>query len=251
MANKISKKESKTQKSIVEQDISNLTKLVKKGNKNLIQSLKFNYKKNKELLIIIAFMAFLFLAILGTAAFVKSLNHFNYKGLSFTKERFGQIEVFHYYYYFDKDGQQYQYNLFLRIDPRKNNVSMSGETEYPEGKIVYVGVNGTGITQCPTASRDLGTLGSFFTNNLLKLKAGVLDKIEANNTNSTYISCNDHPDSAVIKIFSGNETLISKDGNCYNIQIANCETTSAIEKFETNSILDAKARSLQEKAKSS
>ena len=77
----------KNEKSIVEQDISNLTKFVKKSNKNIIQSLKFNYTKNKELVIIIAFMAILFLAIIGTATFVKSLNHFNYKTLSFTKER--------------------------------------------------------------------------------------------------------------------------------------------------------------------
>lgn len=217
--------------------------VINKDIKKVSNFVKYNYKKNKEMIWIIGFMIVLLIALLATSSFIKGLNHFNYKSLSFTKERFGEIPVYHYYYYFEKGGQQYQYNLFLRIDPRKNNVSMEGVTEFPAGKTVFIGVNGTGITECPTASRDLGTLGAFFANNLIPIKPGTLDKNEANETNMTYIHCNPFIDNAVIQIFSGNETRIYKEfGNCYNIEISNCRILDAIEKFEVQAILDAKAR---------
>jgi hypothetical protein len=193
-------------------------------------------------------MMVLLIFLFGTSAFIKSLNHFSYKTLSFTKERFGQIPVFHYYYYFEKNGQQYQYNLYLRNDPRDNNVSVNGTIEFPENLRVYIGVNGTGITDCPTASRDLGTLGGFFANNLIQIKPGTLDENESETSNMTYVSCEKFPDRAVIRIFSGEETKIFKsENNCYNIQISDCRTLDAIEKFEIQSLLDAKARSIAEK----
>lgn len=216
--------------------------------KNNISFLKIiGYEKNKEFYFILMGMAVLLAALFITVSVVRGTNHFTYKTLSFTKEMFGQIPVYHYYYYFEKAGKQYQYNLYLRIDPRENNISMDGVTEFPEGKTVYVGINGTGITGCPTASRDLGTLGAFFANNLMMVKPGTVNETEAKTNNMTYVSCNQFLTNAVIQISSGNETKIFKEGsNCYNIQIANCQTLEAIEKFEVRTLLDAKARSIAE-----
>jgi hypothetical protein len=228
---------------IILQDIDSITKFAKKVPKFI------NYNKNKEMVWTIAFMILLFVALFGTSALFKSFNHFTYKGLSFTKEKFGTIPVYHYYYYFtdSNTGKQYQYNLYLRIDPRKNNVSMPlGETEFSKEAINYLTVNGSGLTSCTTSARDLGSLAELFSANMLPMKAGTMDSIEAKSNNLTYITCDNKPANPVIQIFSGNETKITIDHNCYNIQIANCQTLEAIEKFKLQTILDAKARSLNQ-----
>lgn len=203
-----------------------------------------NYEKNKELYWVLAGMLVILAVLLVSSSIFRSFNHFTYKGLSFTKEKFGEIPVYHYYYYFTNESskQQYQYNLYLRDDPRKNNVSVQGNIEYPYGNTIYVSINGTDLTGCPMASRDIGTLSAFLVNNLLPIKAGTPNREEAKASNLTYIDCSTNPNNVVIKIQSGSETKITEQNNCYIISISNCQTTDAIEKFEVQSILDAKAR---------
>ena len=58
------------------------------------------YGKNKELYWILSVMAILLIVLLFASSIFKSFNTFKYHGLVFTKERFGQIPVFHHYYYF-------------------------------------------------------------------------------------------------------------------------------------------------------
>jgi len=217
-----------------------LVKVVKKTKQLGI----YNYKKNRELVWIVGFMILLLVALFATSSIVKSFNHFNYKTLSFTKEKFGEISVYHYYYYFSKNGKQYQHNLYLRLDPRKNNIPISGETEFYEDTKVFIGINGTGLTGCGNASRDIGSLSSFFVNNLITIKAGTLNKWETNGTNMSYVDCSLYPNNPVIRLFAGNETKIYREekSNCYNIEISNCNTLAAIEKFEVQSVLDAKTR---------
>lgn len=238
MAKKISKNKRKS--NLVAQDIESISKFANKIPKFI------NYNKNKEIVWMFFFMILLFAAIFATSALFKSFNHFKYEGLSFTKEKFGTIPVFHYYYYFtdSNTGKQYQYNLYLRLDPRENNVSITGgETGFSKELINYVTVNGSGLTSCTTSARDLGSLAELFSANMLPMKAGTMDSIEAKSNNITYINCNNKPNNPVVQVFAGNETKITVDGDCYNIEIANCQTLEAVEKFKLQVILDAKSRS--------
>ena len=89
----------------------------------------------KELVWIIGFLLFLVVLYFIAGAFFKSFNYFEYKGLSFTKERYGELPVYrHYYYYQDQSGKVIQYNLFLHHDPRANNVSFEGSSIFLEQK---------------------------------------------------------------------------------------------------------------------
>ncbi|MBS3091274.1 hypothetical protein J4217_02385 [Candidatus Pacearchaeota archaeon] len=201
------------------------------------------YGKNKELYWILSVMAILLIVLLFASSIFKSFNTFKYHGLVFTKERFGQIPVFHHYYYFTEplSNQQYRYNLYLRIDPRQNNVSIDNDLAFPYGQTVYFTINGSGLTSCSMASRDIGQLSAFLANNLIPIKAATPDKEEAKNNSLRYKDCDSSGD-IVIKIQAGNETKITQDGNCHLISVANCETTEAIEKFEIKAVLDARAR---------
>src|SRR3989344_2045965 len=86
------------------------------------------FYQNKEIYWIAGVMIACLLILILFPYISKQFNSFKYQNLVFTKERFADINVYHHYYYFsDEKGQQYQYNLYLRNDPRKNNVSVEGE----------------------------------------------------------------------------------------------------------------------------
>jgi len=208
------------------------------------KSIKKDKDKNKkEVLWIVYFMiAMLAILIIFNLAF-RSLNKFEYSGLAFTKEKYGQIPVYHYYYYFDDAaGQQYKYNLYLRNDPRKNEIPVYGKISFLRGNTVYLSINGTGIVGCNNSMREVASLSSFLNSNLLLVKAGTPDKEEAEMNNLTHVTCETKPANTVILIQEGNETSIAQKENCYTINIARCELLDAVEKFEVRSILDAKAR---------
>ena len=170
------------------------------------------------------------------------LRTFNYQGLTFTKEKFEKIPVFHYYYFFNNDGQAYKYNLFLREDPRKNIVPVEGNLIFSGERTIYLSINGTGLAQCGNSSREIATITSFFVNNKFTVKVGTPDKMESEQKNFSHYSCETNPLNDVILIEKGDKTVIKKKGGCYIIDIANCELLNAIEKFEVQSIIDAKKR---------
>src|SRR3989338_8019577 len=116
--------------------------------------------KNREIYWVIGVMAAMILILTLAPMIFRSINTFTvYDSLTFTKERYDEIPVYHYYYYFtDDDGQQYQYNLYLRIDPRENHVPVQGEIIFPKDKDVYLSINGTGLTQCKYSSTAINSL---------------------------------------------------------------------------------------------
>src|SRR3989338_6962849 len=95
----------------------------------------------KQLYWIFGTMAFLIVVLLISSSVFQSLNRFEYEGLIFTKERFGEIPVFHHYYFYNYNGQQYKFNLYLRNDPRSNEIPINSEIEYPLGKFAYISTN--------------------------------------------------------------------------------------------------------------
>ena len=199
--------------------------------------------KGKELYWIIGIMAICLLIIILVPYISKELNTFKYQSLTFTKEKFGEISVYHYYYSFSYNGENYQYNLFLRNDPRKNNVRVSGEITYPSpSETIYVSINGEEMMKCKNSLRDIYSLAGFMQDNMFKVKSGYPDEEFAEKNNLTYVDCGTHPDSMVIVIKEGNETKIENQGNCYTINIADCQILDAIEKFEVQSVIDAKKR---------
>jgi hypothetical protein len=203
-----------------------------------------NYEKNKELFWILFFMVVVIIVLLVSSAIFRSFNHFSYKGLSFTKERYNQIPIYYYYYYFTEpvSNIQYKYNLYLRLDPRKNNIPINATIIVPHGKTVYITLNSSAFTNCNNSRRDVATLAAFFANNFINLSIGAVDKQEAASNNLSNIDCDTYPENAIIKMEGGNETRIYQQYNCYIMDIANCQTLEVVEKFEVQAILDAKAR---------
>ena len=164
---------------------------------------------------------------------------------------FGQIPLYHYYYIGKIktitggviSEQNKKVDLFLRNDPRENNVSVDGEIIFPEDKTVYIGIGNEGVSGCKYTVIGLATLSSFLSQNGIGVNAGTADLESAKTNNLTHMSCEKYPASAVILIEKGNETKITKSMDyCYTISVNNCETLPAMEKFIVQSLVDARER---------
>src|SRR3989344_8821152 len=131
--------------------------------------------KDKELYWILGVMfALIFIFVISASTF-KSLNKFDYQGLSFAKEKFGEIPVYHAFYFYKNPGitgsvteaETVKYNLFLRVDPRENNVPVDGEIELRAGQQTFVSVDPYNLTGCEYSSIAIANLASFLGNNLI------------------------------------------------------------------------------------
>jgi len=199
-------------------------------------------KIEKELLYIIGFMVFLVVVFLVASSIFKSFNSFEYEGLTFTKERAGEIPIYHYYYYFtNPKNELIQYNLYLRNDPRENNVPVEGDDiSFGENEVVFISVNASELQKCKQGVLAIGSLSSFLTDNQIFVKSGNLDFWDAGNKRQDWITCENRPKNLVIEISEGEETKINIDENCHEITVNNCEILQATEKYEIQSIIDAR-----------
>src|SRR5438045_819016 len=87
------------------------------------------------ILFVVALIAVFFITFLA----FRNAGTVSYQGLTFTKERVGTIDVFHYYYlYQDKKGQLVQNNIYLRNNPKDNKVPISGDNiSYVSNKFTF------------------------------------------------------------------------------------------------------------------
>tara|TARA_Y100000310_G_C20615012_1_gene780152 strand:+ start:578 stop:1240 length:663 start_codon:yes stop_codon:yes gene_type:complete len=197
-------------------------------------------KLEKELLWIIGFLGLLVIIFLIASSYFKSLNNFEYNGLSFQKERLGEIPIFHHFYFYKAaDGGLVKYNLYLRNDPRENNVPVEGgEISFKKNSVVFIGLNATGLQQCRFGPLAVGQLASFLTDNELPVEGGSTEFWDAGASQEDWVTCDLYKGNRVIEISEGDETKITIDNKCYKITVNNCEILEAIEKFEVQSLLD-------------
>ena len=198
-------------------------------------------KLEKEILWIIGFFGFLVILFLVASSFFKSLNQIEHDGITFNKERLGEIPVYHYSYYFENRGNLIKYNMYLRNDPRYLNFSVEGdEIIFDRGKAVYVSLDPDGLQECEQGVLAIADLSSFLTDNQFTVESANPDFWDAGRNRQDWITCENKADRIVIEIREGNETRIDVENNCIQISIANCQILEAIERFKVQSIIDAR-----------
>lgn len=199
----------------------------------------------KELFILTSTMVGLIIVFIIASGYFQGLNSFEYEGLTFKKDKFDQIEFYLYSYtsiLTPSATRTNAVNLVLRIDPRENNVPVEGDIELPYGSPIYIGINSTGIVGCDYSTLSLASLSSFLASNGFNVIAGSVDEAEAEANELEVVSCEKYPDSAVLIVQSGEESKITRDGNCYTLIANSCEILPVVEKFAVQSIIDAKER---------
>lgn len=217
------------------------TKIKKEKETNVDKQLKKSVKRYLPFVLWLAVLAVIFVVLYFA---FQGLGKVKYEGLVFTKEKYGDIPIYHYSYLTEISADKLRtVEVLLRGNPAESKVPVSGEIVYPDGKTVYLGINST-VHECNYSMVGIAPLKIFLENNGLNVKVGTVDRSEALKSNLTYVSCKNYPDNMVISIMPGDETKIDKSGElCHNIYISNCEVVPAAEKFIVQSILDAKANS--------
>ncbi len=216
--------------------------------KKLEEKKEFARSRKRELYWIFGAILALIAVFFASYYIFGSLNKFQYNELTFTRESFGDIPIFHHYYYFNYNGETYKYNLFLRNDPRKNIIPITGKAvdegiEFTTGNNVYVSIDPTDLVGCEYGSVGISQLSSFLADNQLKVKGASPIKEIADELNVSYATCETHRADAVIIVKGDDETKVYyANNNCAIISIAQCQVLEAIEKFQVKAVLDARAR---------
>lgn len=179
--------------------------------------------------------------------YFKSLNQFEYEGLSFTRERFDKDTLYHYYYYYTNPaGQLIQYNLYLHNDPRANNVSIRGDPLLLGKKYIYLTYDDSFPNDCRYTGSSVVDLNLFLKQNQLTVFSGVTNETNAEETNREYITCESQPSSSeVFEFWGGNVSEIVINGNCHRVYIGpDCAVRDAIEKLKVQIIAEARKKNL-------
>jgi len=206
------------------------------------KKIKKNERKiEKELLGILVFLGVIVVVFLIASTYFRSLNTFEYKGLTFTKQKLGEIILYHHSYYIKtRTGELAKYNFYVRTDPRENNIPITGKSNLlAPGKVVYLSVNSDGLQECRYSQLSVGTISSFLADNQMNVIAGNLDFWQAGTRRDLWATCENKPGNRVVEILKGNETKVTIEGNCYRVEVANCEILEAIEKLELQTLVDA------------
>lgn len=201
----------------------------------------------KDLVKIMLFGVFLVVIYLVVSYYFKSLNQFEYAGLDFTRERFDSDTLYHYYYYYTTpSGQTVQYNLYLHIDPRTNNVTVQGDPLLLGKPYVYLTYDDSFPETCRFTGSSIVDLNLFLKQNQITVMSGVMNETYAKKTNKDYYTCANRPESVeVFEFLAGNETAIVIEDNCHRVYIGpDCGMRDAVEKLKVAILSEARARAL-------
>jgi hypothetical protein len=192
------------------------------------------------------------LAVVAVVAFFASKMYFansgiiDYQGLIFNEEKVGKLTFYrHTYSFLDTNGGgTINYNLYVRNNPEDNDVPVDGEIKFAEANsVIYFGIDTSGLSNCSDTTIAVASLSQFLSGNQFSVKAGVKDVEVAQRNNLTNINCEKFNNNQVVMLEIGEKSRVTKEGSCYRIQTSSCDDVmAAVEKFEIQSIIDARTR---------
>ena len=186
-------------------------------------------------IIVLLFGAFIFQEVFTELSTVE------YGGLTFTREKIGDLLVYHYSYYIDA---QTKYNLYLRGDPSENDVPIAPGSLLFRNKKVYISINNTGLAQCEDAQVAVGQLVSFLAQNRLMVSSATPDPSISLAQNVTLASCDYFQNKTTLVIQQGEKTQITQPIiGCYILSIQECnDFLPVVEKVIVESLREARDR---------
>jgi len=198
-------------------------------------------KENRQLFWILVFVVFLIAAVLIPYFWVESTKSFSYVGADWKIEDYEDLRIYHGRFS-ALDGSNLNYNIYLRGDPRRNDVLTEGVFDtFKYGGIVAISPE---VDECRgEISRVMIDLGGFLRKGvgLNKLEVASNDKFVANENDRLYATCGVISDRTLIEIELGEESKVVKNEKnpyCYTIYVEDCEDISSVEKFMIKTLED-------------
>jgi hypothetical protein len=184
----------------------------------IIPDEKLIKKENRQLRNILWGAGIILVLIVAIIYFLNSVRSFEYEGVEFEVVREGELILYNTKLPLQDDsGNKYEYNFFLRNDPRESQIGFNGSVLIKELVVFYseeeFGCDGDGIISIANLRQLYEVLG-----------AKVIKDENA--------TCDSEGKYTYINLKEGNETVIEQTGiSCYDIVINNCEILAAAEKL--------------------
>lgn len=186
-------------------------------------------KEEKQVIVVIIFMVLAFAAFLLFYFIFKNAGAFVYEGIRFQKTESKGLVLYHGKIGMKIGGNTFNYNLYFRNDPRKlasipaNISSILRRTGYISFEPKISDCYGSNIAAYNLASL-LGALG-------MDVKGATTSHTVAIDESIPERDCADALNKTIIVLQHSNETYIQQKGECYTINIANCNVIGASEAF--------------------
>jgi hypothetical protein len=210
--------------------------MAKKDIKKEVQEDKINAEDihNKQLKWIIAIIIIVFVVFLGTYYGVKTYQYnavrFDYLGAHWV---IGGTETNPSYRASFKFGNNENFGLYMRNDPRKNNVSIGENITFKFYPNILTSYD-KDLESCKEAVLNQINLVYFFSGVNVKLTPAMFNRTQAEERNVTFATCNSAVSKTVIILRKSEMPSVEQDErnkDCYIINVGNCENSLAVEKF--------------------
>ena len=196
--------------------------------------------EDRQLAWVVGVIVFVFVVTIGTYFWFEGAKTFEFGNVEWVLEDYGNFAYYHGRFA-NLIGENYMYNIYLRNDPRKNDVPTEGVFD----KFKY----GVVISTSPEfdmcrgdASRVMRDLGAFMREGLGAgpLESGSTDEEVANASERRFATC-DNVDNRTVLVIDRGDNFVEQDDdnlNCYTISVGDCDDASAVEKFMLKVIKD-------------
>jgi len=166
---------------------------------------------------------------------------FEYNGFKFEKIMYDKLPLYYTKISITRmDGNIINYNLYLRNDPRKNNIESDAFVQFMKGAI-FVSLN-KDFEKCEDTNLAMTNIGMLFGAIGLDLR-GALDNLEqAEMLERPYVTCENTKNNTVILYKEAGEAGIIQQGDCYVINVADCRILNATEAFIMQILSDMQRR---------
>lgn len=234
MVKKSSKKKSQSKKSLNEKEES---ESVKSEDKKSGATKKVLEREDKQLIWFIIGICAVFGIFLGAYFYTASLNNFEYLGLEWEKIKFGELDLYHTKVPIIYRGELVvNYNIYLRSDPRENDVPVNVNIGFtPGGDVIRTAEYEQWM--CSGAKKGFADLGDFLSYfpTIENVTGGFNDAQIANETSQPYYTCENATggDTVIMWQKSDNPSIVqdSEYPSCYILNVGECESIKTTEAF--------------------
>jgi hypothetical protein len=188
-------------------------------------------RENRQLIWVFVIIVGVFAIFLGTYFYVQGLKTFEFSGVDWIKEEYRDFDLYHSRFPIIYGGEVVaNYNLYLRNDPRENDVPAEVDIGFWSDVVIS---HEKEAGQCSGAVRVTGDLSMFLgafpiINNIT---GAVNDPVVADNLDLEFADCSSAINRTVIMIQKSESPSIVAQGDCYILNIGQCENVETIEKF--------------------
>jgi len=235
-------------KQIKEKSEEDNLKLSGKTNNGENTEKELDKKTLKQTMWFFSILILLLIALFAGAWINFESKKFDYIGLTFQKEKFGEIPIYTSQITgYGVTGLPMNFKLVLRNNPTELDIPIEGNIMFLRGQPVYLSINSSQELESCGDGIALISFGYFMTGLGFDLKTGAPTQELANSGNQPLINCDNTKDATVLILTEGNETKIiqHKDNvNCYTLSVSNCETIPLMEKFEIATLSEINGKPL-------